>query len=115
MDSRVETGCRSHLDVPRELRRRFAARLAGNVPVVWGIHDSGLDSSMGNRRTMLVNRACALLSRKYAARIVCCSEASLRIHKELGYAADKLEVIPNGFDVERVKPNPLPTRRSVRS
>jgi len=84
----------------------FAARLAGNVPVVWGIHDSGLDSSLGNRRTMLVNRACALLSRKYAARIVCCSEASLRIHKELGYAADKLEVIPNGFDVERVKPNP---------
>src|SRR5882724_697264 len=84
----------------------FAARLAGNVPVVWGIHDSGLDSSMGNRRTMLVDRACALLSRKYAARIVCCCEASLRFYKELGYAADKLEVIPNGFDVERVKPNP---------
>jgi glycosyltransferase involved in cell wall biosynthesis len=83
----------------------FAARLAGNVPVVWGIHDSGLDSRMGNRRTRLVNRACALLSRKYAARIVCCSEASLRIHKELGYAADKLEVIPNGVDVEQVKPD----------
>lgn len=84
----------------------FAARLAGNVPVVWGIHDSGLDLSMGNRRTMLVNRACALLSRKYAARIVCCSEASLRLHKELRYAAEKLEVIPNGFDVEQVKPDP---------
>jgi glycosyltransferase involved in cell wall biosynthesis len=84
----------------------FAARLAGNVPVVWGIHDSGLDSSMGNRRTTLVIRACALLSRKYAARIVCCSEASLRLHKELGYAAEKLEVIPNGFDVEQFKPDP---------
>jgi glycosyltransferase involved in cell wall biosynthesis len=84
----------------------FAARLAGNVPVVWGIHDSGLDSSMGNRRTMLVNRACALLSRKYAARIVCCSEASLRLHKGLRYAAEKLEVIPNGFDVEEFKPDP---------
>ncbi len=84
----------------------FAARLAGNVPVVWGIHDSGLDSSMGNRRTMLVDRACALLSRKYAARIVCCCEASLRFYKELHYAPEKLEVIPNGFDVEQFKPDP---------
>jgi glycosyltransferase involved in cell wall biosynthesis len=91
----------------------FAARLAGNVPVVWGIHDSGLDSSMGNLRTMLVNRACALLSRKYAARIVCCCEASLRFHKELHYAAEKLEVIPNGFDVEQFKPDPA-ARASLR-
>jgi glycosyltransferase involved in cell wall biosynthesis len=84
----------------------LAARLAGNVPVVWGIHHSGLDSSMGNRRTMLVNRACALLSRKFAARIVCCSEASLQVHEKLNYAAEKLEVIPNGFDMQQVKPDP---------
>ena len=55
---------------------------------------------------MLVNRACASLSRKIPARIVCCSEASLRLHKELGYAPDKLEVIPNGFDLAQLKPNP---------
>jgi glycosyltransferase involved in cell wall biosynthesis len=63
---------------------------------------------------MLVNRACALLSQKYAARIVFCSEASLRTHKKLNYAAEKLEVIPNGFDLEQVKPDPA-ARESLRA
>ncbi len=91
----------------------LAARLAGDVPVVWGIHHSALDPRVDKRRTVLVNRACAILSRKLPARIVCCSEASLRIHKKLSYAAEKLEVIPNGFDLERVKPDPT-ARVSVR-
>jgi glycosyltransferase involved in cell wall biosynthesis len=84
----------------------LAARLAGDVPVVWGIHNGALDPRIDKRRTVFVNRACALLSRKLPARIACCSEASLRIHKKLGYAAEKLEVIPNGFDLEKVKPDP---------
>lgn len=92
----------------------LAARLAGRVPVVWAIHHSSLDRRVDKRRTMLVNRACALLSRKFPARIICCSQASLQIHKQLGYAPDKLEVIPNGFDLEQVKPNPA-ARLSVRN
>jgi glycosyltransferase involved in cell wall biosynthesis len=83
----------------------LAARLAGNVPVVWGIHHTVLDPRVDKRRTMFVNRACVFLSQKFPARIVCCSEASLRIHKKLGYAAEKLEVIPNGFDLDQVKPD----------
>ncbi len=84
----------------------LAARLAGDVPVVWGIHHNALDPRVDKRRTILINRICAFLSRKFPARIVCCSEASLRVHKRLGYAAEKLEVIPNGFDLEQVKPDP---------
>jgi glycosyltransferase involved in cell wall biosynthesis len=91
----------------------LAARLAGGVPVVWGIHHSSLDPRVDKFRTRLVNRTCAFLSRKVPARIVCCSEASLREHKKLGYAADKLEVVPNGFDLEQVKPDPA-ARVSVR-
>jgi glycosyltransferase involved in cell wall biosynthesis len=91
----------------------LAARLAGGLPVVWGIHHSTLDPRVDKRRTVLVNRACAFLSRGFSARIVCCSEASLRIHKELAYAAEKLEVIPNGFDLQKIKPDPA-ARLSVR-
>lgn len=91
----------------------LAARLAGDVPVVWAIHHSALDTSVDKRRTMLVNRACAFLSRKFPARIVCCSEASLHIHKSTSYAAEKLEVIPNGFDLEQVKPDPT-ARAAIR-
>ena len=91
----------------------LAARLAGNVPVVWAIHHNAFDPRVDKRRTILVNRACAALSRKFADRIVFCSEASLRTHKLLGYAAEKLEVIPNGFDLEQVKPDPT-ARESLR-
>src|SRR5215467_246384 len=83
----------------------LAAQLAGSVPVVWGIHHSVLDPRVDKRRTMLVNRACAFLSRRLPARIAFCSEASLRLHKELGYDSSKLEVISNGFDLEQVKPD----------
>jgi glycosyltransferase involved in cell wall biosynthesis len=91
----------------------LAARLAGGPPVVWGIHHTALDPRIDKRRTMLVNRVCAILSGGLPARIACCSEASLRIHKELGYATDKLEVIPNGVDLEQIKPDPA-ARASVR-
>lgn len=84
----------------------LAARLAGNVPVVWAIHHNSLDPRVDKRRTLAVNRACGFLSRRFPARIVCCSEASLHLHKQLGYAADKMEVIPNGFDLEQIKPDP---------
>ena len=91
----------------------LAARLAGNVPLVWAIHHSTFDPRVDKRRTMLVNRACGFLSRRLAARIVCCSEASLRTHKRLSYAAEKLEVIPNGFDLEQARPDPA-ARGSLR-
>lgn len=91
----------------------LAARLAGNVPVVWAIHHNAFDPRVDKQRTMLVNRACALLSRKFASRIVFCSEASLRTHKDLNYAPEKLQVIPNGFDLEQVKPDPS-ARESLR-
>jgi len=48
-----------------------------------------------------------------SARVCCCSVASLHIHKKLSYAAEKVEVIPNGFDLERVKPDAT-ARVSVR-
>jgi glycosyltransferase involved in cell wall biosynthesis len=91
----------------------LAARLAGNIPVIWGIHQSVLDPRVDKARTIFVNRACALLSGKWPARIISCSQASMRTHKELGYAAEKLEVIPNGFDLKQFKPDPT-ARASLR-
>lgn len=84
----------------------LAARLAGNVPVVWGIHHNTFDPKVDKLMTRLVNHACAFLSRKLPARIVCCSEASYREHKRLGYDTKKLQIIPNGFDLDQIKPDP---------
>ena len=92
----------------------FAARLAGNVPVIWSVHHSVLDPRLDKRRTMLVNRACAHLSRPLPAKIVFCSQASMCIHEKLGYASEKLALIPNGFDLDQAKPDPS-ARESVRA
>jgi glycosyltransferase involved in cell wall biosynthesis len=39
-------------------------------------------------------------------RIVCCSESARRVHATYGYAAHKLAVVPNGFDLNQFCPDP---------
>ena len=83
----------------------LAAKLAG-VPVIWGIRHSNLDPQSVKQTTLWTAKACARLSHRLPAGIVCCSEASRRVHKELGYAEDRMVVIPNGFDLKAFKPDP---------
>jgi glycosyltransferase involved in cell wall biosynthesis len=91
----------------------LAARLAGRVPVMWGLHQSDL-SWEGNRAlTLLTIKACAYLSRSIPTHIICCSETTRQAHGAVGYAGDKLITIPNGYDVETFKPDRA-TRRTVR-
>jgi glycosyltransferase involved in cell wall biosynthesis len=82
-----------------------AAKLAGNIPVVWGIHHTNLDRGQNKRLTIWTARACAVLSGRIPSRIVCCSEASREVHTRFGYAAKKMEVIPNGFDTRQFHPD----------
>jgi len=97
------------LDVSPRTWSGSAARLAGDVPVVWGIHHTVLDPRIDKRRTMLVSRACAYLSRKIPTRIVCCSEASQRIHKKLGYPTKNWRLSPTASIWRKSNPT-LPPR-----
>ncbi len=83
------------------------------VPIVWGIRQSALDPRTNRRSTIWIARACARLSRRIPSRIVCCSEAARQYHAAMGYDPGRMVVIPNGFDVERFRPDPA-ARRSVR-
>lgn len=84
----------------------LAARLAGIRRVVWGVRTSQLDPALVNRSTVVVIRLCALLSRMLPDRIVCCAERARQVHQRLGYVADRLEVIPNGYDLQALQPDP---------
>lgn len=84
----------------------LAARLAGHVSVAWNIRHGDHDRHGERILTRWVVRACAVLSHRVPARIVCCSEASRRVHADLGYAAARMVVIPNGFDVQAFRPDP---------
>ena len=83
----------------------FAARLAGVPALTWAIHHSNLSPTVNKKSTLAIVRACALVSRWIPQKIICCSESTLRIHSDEGYAAGKMHVIPNGFDVSHFKPD----------
>jgi len=82
-----------------------AARLAGKIPVVWGIHHTTLKPNSDKQSTILVAKTCSKLSKWIPARIVCCAKISRSLHVSLGYDEQKMLVIPNGFDLERFCPN----------
>lgn len=96
-----------------DLAGGLAARLAGGIPVVWGIRHCDLSTEGNTRALLLTASACARLSRWLPDRIICCSEASRKVHAALGYAAEKMIVIPNGYDLEAFKPDSA-ARESIR-
>ena len=96
-----------------DLLGSFAAKLAGNIAISWGIHHSHLSGTESKKLTRVTARLCAQLSRWAPRKIVCCSESTREAHAALGYASEKMVVIPNGYDLDAYKPD-LAARRSVR-
>lgn len=83
----------------------FAARMAGVRRVFWGIRHSTLDKGKSKRSTIMIARLCALLSSWVPEKIICCANKALSVHADIGYAATKLWVIPNGYDLSHFKPD----------
>lgn len=73
-------------------------------PVLWNVRHSVDDLRQEKTATQWAIRAGARFSRG-PARIVYNSATAARQHEDLGYASTKTEVIPNGFDIKRFRPN----------
>jgi len=83
----------------------ISAKLAGDIPVIWGIRQS--DARAENLLPKLLARVTnPLLSYWLPRAIVCCAEVAREVHVGFGYARNKCVVIPNGFDLARFKVNP---------
>ena len=91
----------------------LAARLAGIRAVLWNIRASTLRAEVIRRRTVWIAKLCGRLSHYLPAQILCCSEAGVAFHRELGYAEQKMLVIPNGFDLSQYQPD-TQAREAVR-
>ena len=91
----------------------LAAKLAGCAGLVWNIRHSELHPGIDKRHTIWTAKACAALSSRLPRRIVCASESSRTFHEKLGYAHDRMEVIPNGFDLDLFRPD-AEARQAVR-
>jgi glycosyltransferase involved in cell wall biosynthesis len=92
----------------------LTARLAGCQHVVWGLRNSNLDGKLTKRSTLMVVKACAVLSSCLPAQILSCSARAAEVHATVGYRADKMLVIPNGFDLGRFQPDDE-ARTSIRT
>jgi len=84
----------------------LAGRWAGKIPVIWGVRQTNLDPQYNKKMSLWTVRLGAFLSSSLPRRIVFNSEASCEVHSKWGYAAEKMVVIPNGFELDLFKPDP---------
>jgi len=83
-----------------DLMGGVAARLAGKIPVAWGIHTSTLPADRVSKVTLIIRKLLAGLSRVVPGAIVCCSDVSRRLHIGYGYEPSRMVMVPNGFNLE---------------
>ena len=89
-----------------------AAKLARrDMPIAWNIRHSTLNPQIDSRSMRWSAWLGGQLSGFVPDRIVLCAEAARAAHLRVGYAPEKLEVIPNGFDLEQLRPNPVARQR----
>lgn len=83
----------------------LTARMAGVRSIAWGIRNSGADLRHGSRSAHRIARLCAGLSRLVPGVIISCADEAARRHREWGYDADRMLVIPNGYDLSALGPD----------
>lgn len=81
--------------------------------VAWGIRCSNMDLSRYGIALRYVIRLCALLSGQPDL-VIANSQAGMIFHRQLGYRPKQAEIVPNGIDIERFKPDPA-ARRAIRA
>lgn len=83
----------------------LAAKMVTHSPLVWNIRHSNLDKKINKWTTRLVAKISAWVSGAIPDKIICNSQRAIDIHQRMGYQADKLKFIGNGFDLDEFKPD----------
>ena len=91
-----------YMDVANELALLFGKLIRARV--VWGLRASNVDFSQYGRTAAQHFHMAARVSR-YPDLIIANSYAGKQYHAAHGYPANKIVVIPNGFDIERFRPD----------
>ena len=79
-------------------------KLAGGKNICWNIRCSYMDFEKYRIFTRWTVRACSILS-FLPQSIIANSRAGVKHHIGIGYKAKRWEIIPNGFDLSRFKPD----------
>lgn len=90
------------------------SRAGVREPVCWSMHMTRAEADVHGRATVALQRLEARLSGFVPARIASCSYSTYELMERMGYALEHAEVIPNGFDVEILRPD-AEARRDIRA
>lgn len=91
----------------------IVARLAGVKAIAWGVRHANLDPDKNKRVTLLTAKLCARLSNWIPTKIISCSVKATQVHRELGFQSDKFIDIPNGYAMEKFRPD-IQVRQAMR-
>ena len=83
----------------------LAAKLSGQIPVIWNIRHTHLDRRRSKRLTRWTARAGGWLSRAVPDALVYVADAAAEHHSQTGYQCARTLVIPNGFDLRTFRPD----------
>ena len=94
----------------------LVAKLSSNSPIIWNFR--GTIFKPGGAKEFYSNRillkACTLLSNNIPSKILCCAESISQELVFIKFPKSKIEVIPNGYDLNIFKPNSV-YRKEVRN
>lgn len=83
----------------------IAAKLSGNVPVIWGVHHTTANETSIKFSTRIVIQLLVILSRFIPKNIICCSNSAYQSHIKLGYPKAKTVTVFNGVDTNLFMPD----------
>lgn len=83
----------------------ITAKLAGVPKIYWGIRHSNLEKGNIKKSTYFIMKICAVLSSLIPKKIISCSREAIYSHISQGYKKDKFELIQNGYDLDKFRPN----------
>ena len=81
-----------------------AAKLGTGVSILWNVRHATLDPAFDSKNVLRSARMCGRLSSWLPDRILLNSAAAVPVHQAAGYRHDKMQVIANGFDLQRFRP-----------
>jgi len=84
----------------------IAARLAGKKNLIWNIRHSDFNKKYTKTSLIILIKILSKLSYFLPKKIISCSKNSIKLHTNIGYQSNKMNYVPNGYDLHMFKPNP---------
>jgi len=91
----------------------FAAYLASIPNIIWGVRDAFMQPEKEKMATRVVIRISALFSYFIPNKIIYVAQKASEVHESIYYDKRKTVVIPNGYNIQRFKPD-REARKAVR-